>query len=71
MFISDEEHDRILIRNEETLRRRAWIEHALAAVRERMMPEETGEPVPVSTPEAGAGTVPAPRLYLVRNSSTR
>ena len=72
-IMSDKERDQPLIRNEETLQRRAWIDLALAGVRGRLKPDELGE-APASTEPAGAGTPePArdtgrPRLYLVRNA---
>ncbi len=70
--MSDKERDYPLIRNEETLRRRAWIDRALAGVRGRLKPDELGEapatapPVVVEPPPAGDGS--PPKLYLVRNS---
>jgi hypothetical protein len=77
MFISDDDNDCPLIRNEDTLRRRAWIDRALSGVRERLKPDEIGE-LPVSaepaTPvvpvvPAGDGTLGRPRLYVIRNRS--
>jgi len=72
-IMSDDERDRPLIRNEDTLRRRAWIDLALASVRSRLKPAELGEApampeaAPVQLPEpAPDGT--RPKLYLVRNS---
>ncbi len=70
-IMSDDDRDRPLIRNEDTLRRRAWIDLALASVRSRLKPAELGE-VPVAAPEAEAVEPAAdagrPKLYLVRNS---
>lgn len=69
-IMSDDERDPPLIRNEDTLRRRAWIDRALAGVRSRLRPDELGE-APLAPeggpaePDAGNGR---PKLYLVRNS---
>ena len=81
MFMSDDDNDDPLIRNEETLRRRAWIDRALAGVRDRLKPDEIGE-TPVSAQPA-APVVPAvsadqpndgvcsrPRLYVIRNRTS-
>ena len=71
-IMSDDDNDRPLIRNEDTLRRRAWIDRALAGVRGRLKPAELGEqpPSPAATPAAEAPAPgserPGPRLYLVR-----
>jgi hypothetical protein len=72
-IMSDDDRDRPLIRNEDTLRRRAWIDLALASVRSRLKPAELGEAP--ATPEAAptqppepAPDGPRPKLYLVRNS---
>lgn len=73
--MSDNDHDHPLIRNEETLRRRAWIDRALAGVRGRLKPAELGE---ASAPSEASSADPAeptgegsrPKLYLVRNSET-
>lgn len=82
MFISDEDNETPLIRNEDTLRRRAWIDRALAGVRERLKPDEIGElpasaqpatpevPVMLSAPAADP-VASRPRLYMIRNRSTR
>lgn len=81
MYMSDDDNDRPLIRNEDTLRRRAWIDRALASVRDRLKPDELGESalpaqpavpvVPViaenPVPDAVAGTGGQRRLYVVRN----
>ena len=71
--MSDKERDYSLIRNEETLRRRAWIDRALAGVRGRLKPGELGEaptatppPVVEPPPVTGQDSGP-PKLYLVRN----
>jgi len=71
--MSDKERDYPLIRNEETLRRRAWIDRALAGVRGRLKPDELGEaptaaPQPVVEPPMTGGDSGPPKLYLVRNS---
>ncbi len=71
--MSDDDNDRPLIRNEDTLRRRAWIDRALAGVRSRLRPDELGEgpAEPPPAPEPDSVTSPArpgPRLYLVRKS---
>jgi hypothetical protein len=77
MFMSDDDNDYPLIRNEDTLRRRAWIDRALAGVRERLKPEETGEAVsaapvvpvsPVVSADHGTGGAGRrQRLYVIRN----
>jgi hypothetical protein len=79
MFMPDDDTDRPLIRNEDTLRRRAWIDRALAGVRDRLKPDEIGElagpaqpVIPAVTPADpvadGAATPAArPNLYLIRN----
>jgi hypothetical protein len=74
--MSDNDHDRPLIRNEDTLRRRAWIDRALAGVRGRLKPDELGEapsalpgPAPAEPPESAADGS-RPKLYLVRNSDS-
>jgi hypothetical protein len=74
--MSDNDRDSPLIRNEETLRRRAWIDRALAGVRGRLKPAELGEaPVPpvasATEPVEATGDGSRPKLYLVRNSETR
>ena len=53
-IMSDEDRDYPLIRNEETLRRRAWIDRALAGVRGRL--------TPAATPLPGNGCKAAPVL---------
>ncbi|MEO7386132.1 MAG: hypothetical protein ABIX37_04275 [Gammaproteobacteria bacterium] len=69
--MSDEDKDRPLIQNEDTLRRRAWIDRALAGVRGRLKPAELGE-TPAMPEAASADTAEAPpaarrpRLYLVQ-----
>ena len=75
--MSDNDRDHPLIRNEETLRRRAWIDRALAGVRGRLQPAELGEaPAPSASvsatePAEPTGDGSRPKLYLVRNSETR
>ena len=70
-IMSDKDRDYPLIRNEETLLRRAWIDRALAGVRGRLKPAELGE-APTVTPQAAAEAPPPdgdsgrPTLYLVR-----
>ena len=70
-IMSDDDRDRPLIRNEDTLRRRAWIDLALASVRSRLKPAELGE-APVVAPEAEAVEPAAdarrPKPHLTRNS---
>lgn len=68
--MSDEDQDRPLIRNEDTLRRRAWIDQALASVKGRLRPAELGEGAVAADPP-GRPPDPAPgprrpRLYLVK-----
>lgn len=70
-IMSDDDRDRPLIRNEDTLRRRAWIDLALASVRSRLRPDELGEAAPEATPvdpPEAAAEAGRPKLYLVRNS---
>ena len=78
MFMSDDDNEYPLIRNEDTLRRRAWIDRALAGVRERLKPAEIGETpvsevpvVPVSPAISGdhatGGAGRRQRLYVIRN----
>ena len=72
-IMSDDDRDRPLIRNEDTLRRRAWIDLALASVRSRLKPAELGEvPVapeaPPAEPAEAAADTGRPKLYLVRNA---
>lgn len=74
--MSDNDRDHPLIRNEETLRRRAWIDRALAGVRGRLKPAELGDaPVRAEAsaiePAEPAADGSRPKLYLVRNSETR
>ena len=70
-IMSDKDRDYPLIRNEETLLRRAWIDRALAGVRGRLKPAELGE-APTATPQPAAEAPPPdcdsgrPTLYLVR-----
>ena len=78
-IMSDDDHDRPLIRNEDTLLRRAWIDRALAGVRSRLKPDELGEALEAKDPapaEPPAAAEPAadggrPKLYVVRNSQSR
>lgn len=81
MFTSDDDNECPLIRNEDTLRRRAWIDRALAGVRERLKPDEIGETpvsaqpavpaVPVvSADPASAAASSRPRLYVIRNRNS-
>lgn len=81
MFMSDDDHDRPLIRNEDTLRRRAWIDRALAGVRDCLKPDEIGErPVSVQpavpvVPVVSADppndeAVSRQRLYVIRNRTS-
>ncbi len=78
MLTSDDDNEYPLIRNEDTLRRRAWIDRALAGVRERLKPAEIGE-MPVSAQpavpavpadSAGGGASDRPRLYVIRNRNS-
>ena len=76
-IMSDNDQDHPLIRNEDTLRRRALIDRALAGVRGRLKPDELGEapttlpePAPAEPPESAADGS-RPKLYLVRNSDSR
>lgn len=69
-IMSDEDRDHPLIRNEDTLRRRAWIDRALAGVRGRLKPAELGEP-PVAPEAAEPADGGRPRLYLVGKSNSR
>ena len=81
MLMSDDDNDCPLIRNEDTLRRRAWIDRALAGVRDRLKPDEIGEKpvsaqpaVPVvsviSADKANDGASDRPRLYVIRNRNS-
>jgi hypothetical protein len=82
MFTSDDDNECALIRNEDTLRRRAWIDRALAGVRERLKPDEIGETpvsaqpaVPVVSADpasdvASAAASSRPRLYVIRNRNS-
>jgi hypothetical protein len=81
-IMSDDDKNRPLIRNEDTLHRRAWIDRALAGVRGTLKPAELGEgagaapPAGPAEPAAKPGPAPAPdatrpRLYLVRNPRGR
>jgi hypothetical protein len=81
MLTPDDDNECPLIRNEDTLRRRAWIDRALSGVRARLKPDELGElpvaaqpavsvqpglPVsPVVSADQGGGS--RPRLFVVRN----
>ncbi|MEO8445344.1 MAG: hypothetical protein ABI567_10110 [Gammaproteobacteria bacterium] len=73
-IMSDDDKDYPLIRNEDTLHRRAWIDRALAGVRSRLTPDELGE-FPAAAlapgPEPAPGDAPRRSLYLVRNSGSR
>ncbi len=55
------QHSKPLITNEATLRRRAWIEQAVAGVRGRL-----GGPIPDERPEP-----PKRHLFLVDNGRSR
>jgi hypothetical protein len=77
--MSDDDRDRTLIRNEDTLRRRDWIDRALAGVRSRIKPAELGE-APETTGAAPVAPVKGadaptddgrPKLYVVRNVDRR
>jgi hypothetical protein len=82
-IMSDEDREYPLIRNEDTLRRRAWIDRALAGVRGRLKPAELGEALPAAAlapveppaiqpaatePPEAAGDRGRPKLYLVGSS---
>ena len=69
-IMSDDDNDRPLIRNEDTLRRRAWIDRALAGVRSRLKPDELGEApaLPEAAPPEPAADGSRPKLYLVRKA---
>lgn len=72
-IMSDDDRDRPLIRNEDTLRRRAWVDLALASVRNRLRPAELGEApavpeAPSVEPADTAADGDRPKLYLVRNA---
>ena len=72
-IMSEKDRDYPLIRNEETLLRRARIDRALAGVRGRLKPAELGEaPTAIEPPAAEPPSPPGdsgrPTLYLVRNS---
>jgi len=78
MFMSDDDNEYPRIRNEDTLRRRAWIDRALAGVRERLKPDEIGEQpalaqpaVPVSpvvsVEPVGGAAGGRRRLYVIRS----
>lgn len=76
--MTDQDDDQPLIRNEDTLHRRAWIDRALAGVRQRLVPADPpGEAAaaPVAAPPAAqapeAATPARPRLYLVRGEDSR
>lgn len=75
-IMSDDERDPPLIRNEDTLRRRAWIDRALAGVRGRLKPAELGD-APVMPAELGQGSAESqldggrPQLYLVKGRDSR
>ncbi len=74
--MSDDDKDRPLIRNEDTLIRRAWIDRALAGVRSRLKPAELGEapaaadlaPTDPAEPAEAPADGSRPKLYLIRNS---
>jgi hypothetical protein len=81
MLMSDDDNECPQIRNEDTLRRRAWIDRALSGVRERLKPDEIGETpvsaqpavpaVPVNPADsANDGARSRPRLYVIRNRSS-
>jgi hypothetical protein len=76
-IMSDDDRDRPLIRNEDTLRRRAWIDLALASVRSRLRPAELGEAPAAPAPEPEQGSAESrldggrPHLYLVKDREPR
>jgi len=85
MFTPDDDNECPLIRNEDTLRRRAWINRALAGVRERLKPDELGEGPVAAQPGVSAqpGVPGSPlvsadhgggrsrrRLFIVRSRTT-
>ena len=59
--MSDRKHSDILFTNEETVRRRAWIDRALAGVRGAVVPSE----------EAGKAREKSRKLHLYIASSNR
>lgn len=80
MLTSDDDNDCPLFRNEDTVRRRAWIDRALAGVRDRLKPAEIGETpgslqpaapvVPASPADTGGiGARRRPNLYVIRNGN--
>ena len=71
--MSEDDDKHPMIRNEDTLNRRAWIDRALAGVRGRLKPAELGEganvtPAPQAGREAAANRPERrpPRLYVVK-----
>ena len=72
--MSDNDNDQLMIRNQDTLHRRAWIDRALSGVRGRLHAHDEGEPgqaVQPPVPEAASLPAARPRLYLVRNRASR
>ena len=79
MLMSDDDNECPLIRNEDTLRRRAWINRALAGVRDRLKPDELGDSpqpaqpaapvVPAVAADVASEGARSQRLYVVRNRS--
>lgn len=77
--MTDQDDDRPLIRNEDTLHRRAWIDRALSGVRQRLLPQDPAEPAatPAAPAAPAAGEAPAPgtpgrpRLYVVGRDDSR
>lgn len=72
--MSDNDNDQLMIRNQDTLHRRAWIDRALSGVRGRLHAGDEGEPgqvTPPPVPEAASLPAARPRLYVVRNRASR
>ncbi|MDJ0927052.1 MAG: hypothetical protein QNJ73_05300 [Gammaproteobacteria bacterium] len=61
--MSDTKHSAPLIKNQDTLRRRAWVERALAGVRGR---SSTAEDAPIDQSDS-----PKPKLYVVGSNRAR
>jgi len=66
----DQPDDELRIRNPETLQRRAWIEHAIAAVRDRLQDGSLPRPPGRPAGDVERSAAERPSLTVIRGGRT-